>query len=111
MQSTHSRLPVTTNGRLSSSQGFVHKKDVLKALLAGNEVQIESLVRPALRMPASLTILNALEQMRRESTHIAFVVNERDGFIGLLTVTDILESIAGQLPDTSDLECVSPSLA
>jgi predicted tellurium resistance membrane protein TerC/CBS domain-containing protein len=111
MQSTHSRLPVTTNGRLSSSQGFVHKKDVLKALLAGNEVQIEGLVRPALRLSASLTILNALEQMRRESTHIAFVVNERDGFIGLLTVTDILESIAGELPDTSDLECGSPSFA
>lgn len=104
IRSTHSRLPVTSNGRLSSVQGFVHKKDVLKALLAGNEVQLERLVRPALRISNSLTILNALEQMRRESTHIAFVVNERDGFIGLLTVTDILESIAGELPDISDLE-------
>lgn len=107
MQSTHSRLPVTSNRRLSSAQSFVHKKDVLKALLRGNEVQIQGLVRPALRLSGSLTILNALEQMRRESTHIAFVVNERDGVIGLLTVTDILESIAGELPDTSDLERVS----
>lgn len=49
-------------------------------------------------------ILNALEHLRRESTHVAFVVNERDALVGLLTVTDILESIAGELPDTSGLE-------
>lgn len=107
INSPHSRLPVTRNGRLSEALGFVQKKDVLNVLLEGNQAQIEELVRPALRLSERLTILNALEQLRKESTHIAFVVNERDGVIGLLTVTDILESIAGELPDTSDLERLS----
>lgn len=110
MNSAHSRLPVISNGRLSEAQGFVHKKDVLKALLAGQALQFEALIRPAIRLAASVTILNALEQMRRESTHIAFVVNERDGVIGLLTVTDILESIAGELPDASEFQA-TPALA
>lgn len=107
INSPHSRLPVTRNGRLSEALGFVQKKDVLNVLLEGNQAQIEELVRPALRLSERLTILNALEQLRKESTHIAFVVNERNGVIGLLTVTDILESIAGELPDTSDLERLS----
>lgn len=47
MQSTHSRLPVTTTGRLSLAVGFVHKIDVLKALLEGSDAQIAGLVRPA----------------------------------------------------------------
>ncbi|MBK5415439.1 TerC family protein [Pseudomonas sp. TH31] len=111
MNSPHSRLPVIRNGRLSEADGFVHKKDVLKALLAGQTPQFEEFIRPAVRLAGSLTILNALEQMRRESTHIAFVVNERDGLVGLLTVTDILESIAGDLPDASELETASVALA
>ncbi|MNE74842.1 Hemolysin C [compost metagenome] len=52
----------------------------------------------------SFTILNALEQMRKESTHIAFVVNEFGDFMGIVTMTDILESIAGELPDASEIE-------
>jgi CBS domain containing-hemolysin-like protein len=42
--------------------------------------------------------------MRKESTHIAFVVNEFGDFIGIITMTDILESIAGELPDASEVE-------
>lgn len=105
--SAHSRLPVNQNGRVSDSLHFVHKKDVLKALLHNSDVGFEQLARPALRLASNLTVLHALEQMRRESTHIAFVVNERDRFVGLLTVTDIMESIAGELPDFSDNESIS----
>ena len=42
--------------------------------------------------------------MREASTHVAFVVNEFGEFIGLLTLTDILESIAGELPDASEID-------
>src|SRR5690606_37422451 len=38
------------------------------------------------------------------STHVAFVVNEFGGFEGLVTLTDILEAIAGELPDASEVE-------
>ena len=62
------------------------------------------MARTALNLLDNFSILNALEQMRKESTHIAFVVNEFGDFVGLLTMTDILESIAGELPDTSEIE-------
>ncbi|MDD1016439.1 TerC family protein [Pseudomonas rubra] len=104
MHSSYSRLPLIRDGRIEEPLGFVHKKELLKELLAGNQPDLESLARTPLNLLESFSILNALEQMRGQSTHIAFVVNEFGDFTGVLTMTDILESIAGELPDASEVE-------
>ena len=104
MHSSYSRLPLIREGRVDEPLGFVHKKELLKEILAGNQPNLEAMARKAINLLDSFTILNALEQMRKESTHIAFVVNEFGDFVGLLTMTDILESIAGELPDASEIE-------
>jgi CBS domain containing-hemolysin-like protein len=104
MHSSYSRLPLIRDGRIDEPLGFVHKKELLKELLAGSQPNLESIARQTINLLDTFTILNALEQMRKESTHIAFVVNEFGDFIGLLTMTDILESIAGELPDASEIE-------
>ncbi|TWC16869.1 MULTISPECIES: TerC family protein [unclassified Pseudomonas] len=104
MHSSYSRLPLIRDGQVDEPLGFVHKKELLKELLAGHEPDLGAMARKAVNLLDSFTILNALEQMRKESTHIAFVVNEFGDFVGLLTMTDILESIAGELPDASEIE-------
>ncbi|WP_460069253.1 TerC family protein [Pseudomonas sp. H2_E05] len=103
MHSSYSRLPLIRNGAVDEPLGFVHK-ELLKACLAGNELNLEHLARRAINLLESFSILNALEQMRQESTHIAFVINEFGDFMGVLSMTDILESIAGELPDASEIE-------
>lgn len=104
MHSSYSRLPLIRDGNVEEPLGFVHKKELLKELLAGNEPDLERLARTPLHVLESFSVLNALEQMRNQSTHIAFVVNEFGDFTGVLTMTDILESIAGELPDASEVE-------
>ncbi|RMQ44329.1 TerC family membrane protein [Pseudomonas cichorii] len=104
MHSSYSRLPLIGEAGIDEPLGFVHKKELLKEILAGNELDLRLMSRKAINLLDNFTILNALEQMRKESTHIAFVVNEFGGFIGILSMTDILESIAGQLPDASEVE-------
>jgi CBS domain containing-hemolysin-like protein len=84
--------------------GFVHKKELLNGLLAGSQPNLEHLTRTAINLLETFSILNALDQMRAKSTHIAFVVNEFGDFVGILTMTDILESIAGELPDASEID-------
>ncbi|WP_426205845.1 TerC family protein [Pseudomonas sp. TWP3-1] len=103
MHSSYSRLPLIRNGAVDEPLGFVHKKELLKEYLAGHEPNLEHLARKPLNLLDSYSILNALEQMRAASTHIAFVVNEFGDFVGVLTMTDILESIAGELPDASEI--------
>jgi len=102
--SPYSRLPLIRDGRIDEPLGFVHKKELLKEFLSGAEPDLERMARAPLNLLESFSILNALEQMRSQSTHIAFVVNEFGDFTGLLTMTDILESIAGELPDASEVE-------
>ena len=104
MHSSYSRLPLIREGRIDEPLGFIHKKELLKELLAGNQPNLEAMARKTINLLDSFTILNALEQMRKESTHIAFVVNEFGDFLGILTMTDILESIAGELPDASEID-------
>ena len=102
--SPYSRLPLIRDGRIDEPLGFVHKKELYKELLSGSQPDLERMARAPLNLLESFSILNALEQMRGQSTHIAFVVNEFGDFTGLLTMTDILESIAGELPDASEVE-------
>ncbi len=104
MHSSYSRLPLIRDGRIDEPLGFVHKKELLKEMLAGNTPDLVALARPAINLLEHFTILNALEQMRKASTHIAFVVSEFGDLVGVLTMTDILESIAGELPDASEFE-------
>ncbi|WP_332763173.1 TerC family protein [Pseudomonas koreensis] len=104
MHSSYSRLPLIRNGAVDEPLGFVHKKELLKDYLAGAEPNLAQMARQTVNLLDSYSILNALEQMRAASTHIAFVVNEFGDFVGILTMTDILESIAGELPDASEIE-------
>jgi CBS domain containing-hemolysin-like protein len=93
-----------SQGKVDEPLGYVHKKELLKQLLAGETPDLASLARHPINLLESFDILNALEQMRAQSTHIAFVVNEFGDFTGILTMTDILESIAGELPDASEVQ-------
>ncbi|MGL4317374.1 MAG: TerC family protein [Pseudomonas sp.] len=104
LESPHSRLLVIRAGQVDEPLGFVHKKELLKELLQDQLPDIESLLRRPLNLPDSCSVLGALEQMRQAQAHVAFVVNEFGGFEGLLTLTDILEAIAGELPDASEVD-------
>lgn len=104
LDSPHSRLLVCRTAAPDEPLGYIHKKELFKELLKGEQPDIESLVRTPINLPESVSVLSALEQMRQASTHVAFVVNEFGGFEGLLTLTDILEAIAGELPDASEVD-------
>ena len=104
LESPHSRLPVIRGNAVDEPLGYLHKKELLNVLLAGKEPDVESLLRTPLSLPESVSVLSALEQMRQASTHVAFVINELGAFEGMVTLTDILEAIAGELPDASEME-------
>ncbi|AYF88468.1 TerC family protein [Pseudomonas sp. JS3066] len=104
LRSPHSRLLVIRGGDVDEPLGYVHKKELLRELLQGQEPEFEQMLRIPPNLPESASVLGALEEMRKASTHVAFVVNEFGGFEGLLTMTDILESIAGELPDASEVD-------
>lgn len=60
-----------------------------------------SLLRP-LRVPLTMRINMLLREMQKEQMHMALVYNEHGGFIGLITLEDIMEEIFGEFEDEED---------
>jgi putative hemolysin len=49
-------------------------------------------------VPAAQTIATLLESFKRTGKHLAMVTDERDRFLGLVTLVDVLEAIVGEMP-------------
>ncbi|WP_158785344.1 TerC family protein [Pantoea sp. BAV 3049] len=96
----HTRLVVTENS--DDPLGVVHVIDLLKQALHGDSLDIRALIRQPLVFPEQLTLLPALEQFRTARTHFAFVVDEFGSVEGVVTLSDVMETIAGNLPNEGE---------
>lgn len=79
--------------------GVVHVIDLLQQSLRREKLDIETLIRQPLVFPEGLPLLQALEQFRNARTHFAFVVDEFGSVEGVVTLSDVMETIAGNLPN------------
>lgn len=86
-------------GSLDELAGVARKEDVLALIAQGEDFKLEqALSRPA-TVPASATVLDALRRFKRVPIELAVVVDAHGGVAGVLTRTDLLEAIAGDLPE------------
>jgi putative hemolysin len=100
--SSHSRYPVV--GRDEDDViGFVHVRDlILPNHPAGRAATVGDLVREVKRLPGTAGVLTALSEMRRESHHLAIVVDEYGGTDGIVTLEDLIEEVIGEIYDEYD---------
>ncbi|MDF2501907.1 MAG: hypothetical protein K0Q77_2621 [Anaerosporomusa subterranea] len=96
-QSGHSRFPVA-RGSLDDVAGVVFAKDLLSLTFCGQELSLEPHIRNPVFVPKSMSGLRILELFKKAGTHIALVIDEYGGVLGLITINDILEHIVGDLP-------------
>jgi putative hemolysin len=99
MESCHSRLVVCRDG-LEHILGILQTGDLLKRALPGHAVgiaDIEAVLHPPLYVPESATTTQLLENFRGARLQFALIVNEYGDVHGLVTLTDVLASIVGEL--------------
>jgi len=122
--SNHSRLPVG-RGSLDACEGVLRTSQFLVAerlsrtgreptepphspqfpqLEAGGPVALEQLLQPPLYVAETMRALAVIERFRESGSHIALVTDEFGGIEGLVTVTDLMEAIVGDLPSAEDEE-------
>jgi CBS domain containing-hemolysin-like protein len=95
-QSGYSRLPVY-RGTLDEIVGMLHAFDLFK-LRPGDRLPI----RPVANAPAGRTCGDLLLDMQRERRHLAVVLDEFGGTLGIVTLEDLLEELVGEIFDESE---------
>ena len=103
IEAGHSRVPVYGESP-DDLVGILYAKDLLQQLGESqeDEIPLTSFLREPLYVPESTGIESLLERMRHEHVHMAIVLDEYGGVVGLVTMEDILEEIVGEIEDEYD---------
>jgi len=96
-----SRYPVCRE-TIDNPVGVVDIKDLAAALLKGKPVRLAELVVPPLVVPEGVHVLNLLDLFRKEGAQMAIVIDEYGATEGVVTLSDILEAITGELPERGE---------
>lgn len=100
----HSRVPVYRS-RVDDIVGIVHVFDILQAgQAAAASRTVGEVARAATYVPESMKAIDLLVELQAEGTHIAVVVDEYGGAVGIVTIEDLLETIVGEIEDEYDDE-------
>ena len=102
VESGHSRAPVVHSGDLDDVVGVVHLRDLL-----ADHRTVGAAARPALQLPDSLHVSEALQRFKAEREHFALVIDERGGVAGIVTLEDLLEEIVGEIYDETDRDILA----
>jgi putative hemolysin len=97
----HSRMPVYREN-LEQIEGVLHARDLVPLLAHPELIVLRDVLRPAHFVPWSKPIDELLREMQRRHLHMAFVVDEHGGVMGLCTIEDVLEQIVGDIQDEFD---------
>ena len=97
----HGRYPVAA-GDLDEPVGVVEASDLLVQALGGGRLDLRAVARPPLLLPESLPALVALEQLREARVAAALVVDEHGSVRGLVTRSDLSETVLGEFPEPGE---------
>ena len=106
IQHGFSRVPVyrSTPERIVK---VLHIKDAFHALTKGRTPKtIVSLGDDPFFVPETKKINSLLSTFQKKKTHMAVVINEYGGFVGIVTLEDLLEELVGEIYDEFDKDAV-----
>ena len=98
----HSRYPVMGESA-DDIIGFVHVRDLLDPDISSRSTPVSEVARPVLSMPDTVRVLRALNDMRRNTAHLAIVLDEYGGTAGIVTMEDLVEELVGDITDEYDV--------
>jgi len=100
--SGHSRAPVTRGKHLDDVVGVVHWHSVI----SGDDAELGTVATPAMVLPDTARISDALRQFKVQRQQLAIVIDEHGAVDGIVTLEDLLEEIVGEIYDETDPDTI-----
>lgn len=100
----YSRIPVYKDV-MDEIIGILYIKDLLFAVKDGkSHMPVKDFVRPAYFVPETKSIIKILADFKTQQVHMAIVMDEYGGTVGVVTIEDLIEEIFGEIRDEYDEE-------
>ena len=102
LETGYSRIPIQGESK-DHIVGIVHLKKALQILNSSSrDVKVTEAMDNPVYVPETKRAPSLLKEMLQKRFHIAIVVDEYGGTVGLVTLEDILEELVGEIYDESD---------
>jgi CBS domain containing-hemolysin-like protein len=107
-ESPHTRYPLV-GAELTDFRGIVYVPILARHRdeLAQGSVDFAELAAPPMTLSPDVDVSDAIDQFQAENQELALVI-EDGGVVGMVTVTDLLESVTGDIDDPIDVEHLDP---
>ncbi len=96
-----SRIPVQEDSK-DTIVGIVTLKMALQVLKTRGNVPVSEVMTTPVFIPETKRLVDLLREMLQQRLHLAIVVDEYGGTVGLITLEDVLEELVGEIYDESD---------
>lgn len=102
-KSPHAHFPVC-RGSIDKVIGIVQTKGLLTDYLSVEKIDLKKILHKPLFVPESMSGLKVLELFKKSGIHMALIIDEYGNVKGLLSITDVLEAIVGDIPTVNELD-------
>ena len=100
-KSHYTRIPVY-EGSIDHIIGVLHMNKFLKAIVDSDEVDIRALLMEPCYVYKTMKLPEVLAAFRKHRQHLAVVVDEYGGTLGIISMEDVLEQVVGDIWDETD---------
>ncbi|RUA08326.1 MAG: HlyC/CorC family transporter, partial [Fusobacteria bacterium] len=103
IKSGYSRIPVYGED-LDEILGLLYVKDLMIFAKEGNtNIPLKNILREAYFVPDTKSIVELLDEFRIKQVHMAIILDEYGGTVGVVTIEDLIEEIIGEIKDEYDV--------
>lgn len=96
-----SRMPVY-EGSIDNVIGLVHSRDIMEAAIRGKELCLRHLMTDVMYIHRTMKISKLLGEFQRKKSHLAVIIDDYGGTLGIATMEDVLEELVGEIWDEDD---------
>ncbi|MEG0854486.1 MAG: hemolysin family protein [Angelakisella sp.] len=96
-----SRMPVY-EGNIDNVIGLVQSRDILEEAIRGKELCLRHLMTDVMYIHRTMKISKLLGEFQRKKSHLAVVIDDYGGTLGIVTMEDVLEELVGEIWDEDD---------